>query len=269
MTHSRRSLLRARVRLVGWLAVAALVALAVGGPTGPTGVFAWAPLTLQVSCANGGTAAHIAVSASRQETDYRVDVANNAAFSGARLVSLDPGSLTAQLDVDVADYASGVWARWTADTDVVTRASVSCTLPTGTPAATAAATPTEAPTPTPVATAVPTAAPAATPNDTPIPSDTLSPSATASSTSMPAPTPSPTRRPSRSAAPTRLPSATPHQAVAGVTSRPHVTPPPTATLLPDGGRPDAFAWRIALLGLAAVLAISLLVTPPARARTRR
>ncbi len=58
--------------------------------------------------------------------------------------------------------------------------------------------------------------------------------------------------------------------VEAATATPRVTPPPTDTL-PISGTPGGDAWRIALLGLAGLLAAVLLLTPatPAAVRRRR
>jgi hypothetical protein len=54
------------------------------------------------------------------------------------------------------------------------------------------------------------------------------------------------------------------------TATPRVTPPPTATL-PVTGTPGDGSWRIVLLALAGLLAMTLLLTPatPVRSRRRR
>jgi hypothetical protein len=55
--------------------------------------------------------------------------------------------------------------------------------------------------------------------------------------------------------------------VDAATGRPRVTPPPTDTL-PTSGTPNGDSWRLVLMGLAALLATVLLLTP-VRATTRR
>ena len=52
--------------------------------------------------------------------------------------------------------------------------------------------------------------------------------------------------------------------VEAATGKPHVTPPPTATLPTGGtpgGTPGGDTWRIALLALAALLASLLILSP--------
>jgi hypothetical protein len=56
--------------------------------------------------------------------------------------------------------------------------------------------------------------------------------------------------------------------VEAATGRPTVTPPPTDAL-PISGTPGGDSWRIALLGLAGLLATILLLTPAAPAKARR
>ena len=66
------------------------------------------------------------------------------------------------------------------------------------------------------------------------------------------------------------PPKTPTGGVAGATSRPHITPPPTATLgSTTSGQPASSTWLL-LLALAGLLGSILLLTPvPARARRKR
>jgi uncharacterized repeat protein (TIGR01451 family) len=61
---------------------------------------------------------------------------------------------------------------------------------------------------------------------------------------------------------------TPTGGVAGATGRPHITPPPTSALGSVPAQPAGDTWRIALLGLAALLA-SLLVFIPKTSPERR
>lgn len=56
--------------------------------------------------------------------------------------------------------------------------------------------------------------------------------------------------------------------VEAATSKPHVTPPPTDTL-PTSGTPSSDTWRIALLGFAALLASLLILSPSATSPERR
>jgi hypothetical protein len=57
--------------------------------------------------------------------------------------------------------------------------------------------------------------------------------------------------------------------VGGATGKPHVTPPPTATLGSSTGQPAGDTWRIALLGLAALLASLLIFSPRTTSRELR
>jgi hypothetical protein len=57
--------------------------------------------------------------------------------------------------------------------------------------------------------------------------------------------------------------------VGGATGKPHVTPPPTATLGGSTGQPAGDTWRIALLGLAALLAALLILSPNRTSPERR
>ena len=79
------------------------------------------------------------------------------------------------------------------------------------------------------------------------------------------PTPTPTGT-TEAATGTPAPSSTGH--IEGATGKPHVTPPPTNTLGIPAGEPAGYTWRIALLGLAALLA-SLLVFSPKTSPERR
>jgi hypothetical protein len=63
-------------------------------------------------------------------------------------------------------------------------------------------------------------------------------------------------------------TGTPGHGVAGATGKPHITPPPTSALGSVPARPAGDTWRIALLGLAALLA-SLLVFSPKTSPERR
>ena len=80
------------------------------------------------------------------------------------------------------------------------------------------------------------------------------------------PTPEPSVAPS--VEPSVAPSPTPTGAVEAATGTPHVTPPPTDTLGGTTGQPAGDTWRIALLGLAALLA-SLLIFSPSRTSPER
>jgi len=129
---------------------------------------------------------------------------------------------------------------------------VTCETPTQTPTPTPpAATPTPTPTP-PAATPTPTPGggeEGATPTPTP-----------------PAATPTPTPGGGEGGA---TPTPTPQGGVSGATGTPHVTLPPTdaaADAAPEPAAPDG--WRLVLLGLASLLA-TILVLTPVRSSIRR
>jgi hypothetical protein len=67
---------------------------------------------------------------------------------------------------------------------------------------------------------------------------------------------------------TGTPAPPPSHEVLSATGKPHVTPPPTDALGSTPGQPAGDTWRIALLGLAALLA-SLLVFSPRKTRLER
>jgi hypothetical protein len=62
---------------------------------------------------------------------------------------------------------------------------------------------------------------------------------------------------------------TPTGGVEAATGRPHVTPPPTDALGGTTGQPAGDTWRIALLGLAALLASLLIFSPSKTSPERR
>jgi hypothetical protein len=116
-------------------------------------------------------------------------------------------------------------------------------------------TPTETPTDTPTAT--PTDTPTATPTDTPTATPTDTPTATPTDDVQPTETP------------TDTPTATPTTQVEGISGTPPaVTPPPTDTLASTTA-PSNDGWRLALVGLAGVIALSLLIPRPKRATAKR
>lgn len=87
---------------------------------------------------------------------------------------------------------------------------------------------------------------------------------------------SPSPSPSASPSPTPTPqssveaaTATPTGDVHAATGKPHLTPPPTDALGTTTGQPAGDTWRIALLGLAALLACLLLFTPGTTSPERR
>jgi hypothetical protein len=89
----------------------------------------------------------------------------------------------------------------------------------------------------------------------------------------PKPTPTPTPTPGGGeggATPTPTPKATPtpQGGVSGATGTPHLTLPPTDTAIASAAPEGSDSWRTVLLGLAALLAAVLVVTP-ARSSIRR
>ncbi len=142
--------------------------------------------------------------------------------------------------------------------------------PTATPTEAPTATPTEAPTATPTEapTATPTEAPTATPTEAPTATPTEAPTATP--TEAPTATPTPTPVGSVEAATgTPTPTPTPVGSVEAATGTPNITPPPTDALTSTPSGPDG-SWRLALIGMAGILAAALLLTPaPATRRNRK
>jgi len=134
--------------------------------------------------------------------------------------------------------------------------SLNCTeaQPTATPTEAPTATPTEAPT------ATPTEAPTATPTEAPTATPTEAPTAT--------PTPTPVGS-VEAATGTPTPTPTPVGSVEAATGTPNITPPPTDALTSTPSGPDG-SWRLALIGMAGILAAALLLTPaPATRRNRK
>jgi hypothetical protein len=110
------------------------------------------------------------------------------------------------------------------------------------------------PTPTPTPTPDPTPTPTPNPTPTPTPNPT------------PTPTPEPTPTPDATETVTSLPTGEVLSEVGG----PAVTLPPTDTLPQGTAAPGGDNWRLILLGMAGILAGSLVMTPAeARARKRR
>jgi hypothetical protein len=106
----------------------------------------------------------------------------------------------------------------------------------------------------------------ATPTPTPETNPTPKP------TPKPTPTPTPTPGGGEGAAtPTPTPKATPtpHGGVSGATGTPHLTLPPTDTGIASAAPEGSDSWRIVLLGLAALLAAVLVVTPGRSSIRRR
>jgi hypothetical protein len=120
-------------------------------------------------------------------------------------------------------------------------------------------TPTETPTDTPTAT--PTETPTETPTDTPTATPTDTPTATPTDGEQPTETPTDT--------PTATPTDTPTTEVEGITGTPPaVTPPPTDTLASTTA-PSNDGWRLALVGLAGVIGLTLIIPRPKRAPAKR
>ena len=135
-------------------------------------------------------------------------------------------------------------------------------------------TPTETPTDTPTAT--PTDTPTATPTDTPTATPTDTPTATPTGTTEPTSTPTDTPPPCPDCAPGGHsggggePTPTPTTQVEGISGTPPaVTPPPTDTLAASTTAPSNDGWRLALAGLAGVIALTLIVPKPKRATAKR
>ncbi len=104
--------------------------------------------------------------------------------------------------------------------------------------------------------------------NTPAPSPSPSPSPSLVPSPSPSLVPSPSPSPQASVeAATSTPKPT--GVVHAATGKPHVTPPPTDTLGLPAGQPASDAWRIALLGLAALLASLLILTERATSPERR
>jgi hypothetical protein len=135
-------------------------------------------------------------------------------------------------------------------------------------------TPTATPTDTPTAT--PTDTPTATPTDTPTATPTDTPTATPTGTTEPTETPNDTP----TATPTECPDCspgghsgggtpTPSTQVEGISGTPPaVTPPPTDTIASTTA-PSSDGWRLALVGLAGVIALTLIIPKPKRATAKR
>ena len=64
-------------------------------------------------------------------------------------------------------------------------------------------------------------------------------------------------------------TGTPGHGVAGATGKPHITPPPTSALGSVPAQHAGDTWRIALLGLAALLASLLIFSPKTSPERRR
>jgi outer membrane biosynthesis protein TonB len=155
---------------------------------------------------------------------------------------------------------------WTTKTN-----SINCgeALPTATPTQQPTPTPTQEPTPTPTQapTPTPTLAPTPTPTETVAPTATPTEAPTPTPTEAPTPTPSPTGEVGgATGTPAPTPTASPTGEVQGATGTPTTTLPPTDTIGgSSGGSSDT--WRVALIGLAGILAGVLLHTPsPKRVR---
>jgi len=134
----------------------------------------------------------------------------------------------------------------------------------------AAATPTPTPagTPTPTPAGTPTPTPAGTPTPTPAGTPTPTPAGTPTPTPAGTPTPTPVATPTPQATPVVTP--TPAGGVGGATGTPRTsTLPPTDTSLSDTPGSASDGWRAILLGLAALMATVLLITPTGNPATRR
>ena len=102
----------------------------------------------------------------------------------------------------------------------------------------------------------------ATPTPTPTPNVTPTPTPRVTPTPTPVVTPTPT--------PTPTPTAKPTGQVLSATATPKITLPPTSTFGGDGSGSNSDAWRLFLIGFAAIMAGVLVMTPERRkVRTRR
>ena len=126
-------------------------------------------------------------------------------------------------------------------------------------------------------TATPTDTPTATPTETPTETPTDTPTATPTGTVEPTETPTetPTDTPCADCAPGGHDGGggdstpTPSTQVEGISGTPPaVTPPPTDTIA-SSTVPSNDGWRLALVGLAGVIALSLLIPRPKRATAKR
>jgi hypothetical protein len=148
--------------------------------------------------------------------------------------------------------------------------SLNCTeaQPTPTPVITPAPTPVVTPEPTPVVTPEPT--PVVTPEPTPVVTPEPTPVVT------PEPTPVVTPEPTPVVTPEPTPVVTPGGSVAEETATPAPTgevkaetAPPTDTIGGAGPTSGSNGWRIALIGLAALIAGGLFLTAPRRTDRKR
>lgn len=107
------------------------------------------------------------------------------------------------------------------------------------------------PTPTPIAAATPTPTPTLTPAPTPTPT--------------PTPTATPEREQTQDSSADAEPVSTPTGEVLTEVGTPRITLPPTDTMRPQTNQPaSGDAWRLVVLGLAALVAASLVLTPTRR-----
>ena len=153
-------------------------------------------------------------------------------------------------------------------TPVVTPAPTPVVTPAPTPVVTPAPTPVVTPAPTPVVTPEPT--PVVTPEPTPVVTPAPTPVVT------PAPTPVVTPAPTPVVTPEPTPVVTPGGSVAEETATPAPTgevkaetAPPTDTIGGAGPTSGSNGWRIALIGLAALIAGGLFLTAPRRTDRKR
>ncbi len=119
-------------------------------------------------------------------------------------------------------------------------------------------------------TATPTDTPTATPTDTPTATPTDTPTATPTGTTQPTSTPTecPDCSPGGHSGGDQ-PTPTPSTQVEGITGTPPaVTPPPTDTIASTTA-PSNDGWRLALVGLAGVIGLSLIIPKPKRATAKR
>ena len=107
--------------------------------------------------------------------------------------------------------------------------------------------------------------PSETPSESPSEQPSESPSEQPSESPSEQPSESPSEQPSEQPSASTAPSGE----VEGVTGTPRVTPPPTDTIGGNGQNPSNDGWRIALIGLAAVLAGTLTFVNPRRSSRKR
>lgn len=143
--------------------------------------------------------------------------------------------------------------------------------PTPTPEQTPSPTPTpeQTPSPSPTPQESPSPTPTPTPQESPSPTPTPTPREQTTPTTTPDPTPTPTPNPTPSPTPETTPSPT--GSVLSEVGTPQITLPPTDTLSASTEAPTGENWRLILLAMSGILALTLILTPdraPARRKNR-